>query len=112
MRQSSLQQVLHHRESQRNQYALVERAVALGWPAERVRVIDADLGQSGQDSQRRGFQELVAEVSLGRVGVILAYVRQSVSAQQCRLVCPPRSGSGAWHLNRRLGWRLRPAELQ
>ena len=36
-------------------------------------MIDADLGQSGQDSQRRGFQELVAEVSLGRVGVILAY---------------------------------------
>jgi DNA invertase Pin-like site-specific DNA recombinase len=73
VRQSSLQQVLHHRESQRNQYALVERAVALGWPAEHVRVIDADLGQSGQDSQRRGFQELVAEVSLGRVGIILAY---------------------------------------
>lgn len=73
VRQSSIQQVLHHRESQHNPYALVERAVALGWPAERVRVIDADLGQSGQDSQRRGFQELVAEVSLGRVGVILAY---------------------------------------
>jgi DNA invertase Pin-like site-specific DNA recombinase len=73
VRQSSLQQVLHHRESQRILIALAERAVALGWPAERVRVIDADLGQSGQDSQRRGFQELVAEVSLGRVGVILAY---------------------------------------
>ncbi len=73
VRQSSPKQVQHHRESQRNQYALVERAVALGWPPERVHVIDADLGQSGQDGQRPGFRELVAEVSLGRVGLILAY---------------------------------------
>lgn len=73
VRQSSPQQVLHHRESQRNQYALVERAVALGWPPDRVHIIDADLGQSGQDGQRPGFRELVAEVSLGRVGLILAY---------------------------------------
>jgi DNA invertase Pin-like site-specific DNA recombinase len=73
VRQSSPHQVQHHRESQRNQYALVERAIALGWAAERVQVIDADLGHSGQDGQRPGFRELVAEVSLGRVGVILAY---------------------------------------
>jgi DNA invertase Pin-like site-specific DNA recombinase len=72
-RQSSVKQVLHHRESQHNQYALVERAQALGWPAERVQVIDADQGCSGQDGTRPGFQALVAEVSLGRVGVILAY---------------------------------------
>ena len=73
VRQSSPQQVQHHRESQRNQYALVERAAALGWPPDRVHLIDADLGQSGQDGQRPGFRELVAEVSLGRVGLILAY---------------------------------------
>src|SRR5579859_6500708 len=73
VRQSSPKQVQHHQESQRTQYALVERAAALGWPPERVHVIDTDLGQSGQDGQRRGFQELVAEVSLGRVGLILAY---------------------------------------
>jgi DNA invertase Pin-like site-specific DNA recombinase len=73
VRQSSPKQVQHNRESQRNQYALVERAVALGWRAERVQVIDADLGQSGQDGGRRGFQELVSEVPLGRVGVVLAY---------------------------------------
>jgi DNA invertase Pin-like site-specific DNA recombinase len=73
VRQSSPKQVQHNRESQRTQYALVERAAALGWPSARVHVIDADLGQSGQDGQRRGFQELVAEVSLGRVGLILAY---------------------------------------
>jgi len=73
VRQSSPKQVQHHQESQRTQYALVERAAALGWPPERVHVIDADLGQSGQDGQRRGFQELVAEVSLGRVGLIVAF---------------------------------------
>ena len=73
VRQSSPQQVQHHRESRRNQSALVERAVALGWPPDRVHLIDADLGQSGQDGQRPGFRELVAEVSLGRVGLILAY---------------------------------------
>ncbi len=73
VRQSSPKQVQHNRESQRTQYALTERATALGWAPERVHVIDADLGQSGQDGQRRGFQELVAEVSLGRVGLILAY---------------------------------------
>jgi len=72
VRQSSPQQVRHHRESQRNRYALVERAGALGWPPERVHVIDADLGQSGQDGQRPGFRALVAEVSLGQVGLILA----------------------------------------
>src|SRR5215467_13784410 len=73
VRQSTPRQVQHHLESQRNQYALVQRAIDLGWPAPRVHVIDADLGQSGQESQRPGFQELVAAVSLGRVGLIVAY---------------------------------------
>jgi DNA invertase Pin-like site-specific DNA recombinase len=73
VRQSSPHQVQHHRESQHNQYALVQRAIALGWVPEHVQVIDADLGQSGQDGRRRGFQELVAEVSLGHVGIVLAY---------------------------------------
>ena len=61
VRQSTVRQVQQHRESQVNQYALVERAGALGWSPERIRVIDADLGQSGQDGQRAGFQEVVAE---------------------------------------------------
>ena len=73
IRQSSPGQVQHNRESQRNQDALAERAVALGWPPARIHVIDADLGQSGQDGSRPGFQELVGEVSLGHVGIILAY---------------------------------------
>jgi DNA invertase Pin-like site-specific DNA recombinase len=73
VRQSTPKQVQHHQESQRNQYALVQRALDLGWPASQVHVIDADLGHSGQDGQRPGFQALVAAVSLGRVGMILAY---------------------------------------
>lgn len=73
VRQSTTKQVHHHRESQQNQYALVQRARDLGWVPERVRVIDTDLGHSGQDGQRAGFRELVAAVSLGQVGLILAY---------------------------------------
>jgi DNA invertase Pin-like site-specific DNA recombinase len=73
IRQSSPTQVRQNRTSQENQYALVERAVALGWPRERIRVIDDDLGHSGQDGQRPGFQALVSAVSLGQVGLILAY---------------------------------------
>jgi len=73
VRQSTLRQVQQHRERQTNHYALVERAQALGWHPERLQVISADLGQSGQDRGRPGFQELVAEVSLGHVGIVLAY---------------------------------------
>lgn len=73
VRQSSPQQVKQHQESRLNQYALVERAQALGWPREQIHIIDTDLGQSGQDGQRAGFQELVAAVSLRQVGIILAY---------------------------------------
>jgi DNA invertase Pin-like site-specific DNA recombinase len=74
IRQSSLQQVERNRESQFNQYQLVERAQALGWSQDRLRVIDADLGLSGRGSDyRQGFQELLAEVSLGHVGIIFGY---------------------------------------
>src|SRR2546423_11146002 len=71
IRQSSLRQVLENTESTKRQYALRERAVALGWPLDRVVVIDSDLGQSGADSDREGFQKLVAAVGLGEVGVVL-----------------------------------------
>lgn len=72
VRQSTLRQVLENTESTHRQYALRERAVALGWPLERVVVIDSDLGQSGASAaDREGFQRLVTEVSLGRVGIVL-----------------------------------------
>ena len=71
VRQSTLRQVLENTESTKRQYALRERAVALGWPRERVVVIDSDQGHSGADSDREGFQKLVAAVGLGEVGVVL-----------------------------------------
>lgn len=72
VRQSSLYQVAHNTESSRRQYDLRGRAVALGWPAEKVVVIDVDQGQSGASAiDRAGFQRLVAEVSMGRVGIVL-----------------------------------------
>src|SRR3712207_3307627 len=73
IRQSTPKQVREHHASQENQYALAERARALGWPPDRIQVIDDDLGQSGQDGQRPGFQQLVAAVSLGQVGIVLAF---------------------------------------
>jgi DNA invertase Pin-like site-specific DNA recombinase len=71
VRQSTLRQVLENTESTKRQYALRERAVALGWKAEQVVVIDSDLGQSGADADRAGFQRLVAAVGMGEVGVVL-----------------------------------------
>ena len=71
VRQSTVRQVYENTESTRRQYALRERAVALGWSAERVVVIDTDLGQSGADRDRDGFQRLVAEVGMGRAGIVL-----------------------------------------
>jgi len=72
VRQSTPQQVLEHAESTARQYALRQRAAALGWHPEQIVVIDSDLGQSGAFAAGRdGFQKLVAEVSLGRVGLVL-----------------------------------------
>jgi DNA invertase Pin-like site-specific DNA recombinase len=72
VRQSDPQQVLNHRESRERQYALADHAVALGWPRDRVMVIDDDQGQSGRTAdQRGGFQRLLAEVTMEHVGLIL-----------------------------------------
>ncbi len=72
VRQSTARQVLENQESTRRQYALRERAIALGWPAQQVETIDSDLGQSGASAvDRAGFQRLVAEVSMGHVGIVL-----------------------------------------
>ena len=72
VRQSSLYQVANNTESARRQYDLRGRAVALGWPADSVIVIDVDQGQSGASAaDRAGFQRLVADVSLGKAGIVL-----------------------------------------
>ena len=72
VRQSTLRQVLTNTESTARQYALAQRAVALGWPAEQVITIDADQGQSGASAaDREGFQRLVADGGMGRAGIVL-----------------------------------------
>jgi DNA invertase Pin-like site-specific DNA recombinase len=87
VRQSTIRQVLENTESTRRQYALRQRAVALGWPMDRVHVIDSDLGQSGASAgDREGFKRLVSEVSLGNVGIVLG-LEVSRLARNC----------GDWH---------------
>src|SRR6184192_3600074 len=72
VRQSTLRQVLTNTESTMRQYDLRGRAIALGWSAEQVVVIDTDQGRSGASAtDRDGFQRLVAEVSMGRAGIVL-----------------------------------------
>ena len=72
IRQSSPSQVEYNRESTARQYALVEKACALGWAKEQVIVIDQDLGLSGSGSVKRsGFAHMTAEVALGHVGIVL-----------------------------------------
>jgi DNA invertase Pin-like site-specific DNA recombinase len=84
VRQSTPQQVLDHRESTARQYALADRAVLLGWTRDRVTTIDDDLGKSGQSIEGRpGFQRLLAEVALDRVGLILG-LEMSRLARSCK----------------------------
>jgi DNA invertase Pin-like site-specific DNA recombinase len=72
VRQSTPRQVLENTESTQRQYALRQRAVALGWSSEQILVIDTDLGHSAASAaDREGFQKLVTEVSLGRAGIVL-----------------------------------------
>jgi DNA invertase Pin-like site-specific DNA recombinase len=72
VRQSTMHQVFENTESRERQYALRQRAIALGWHSDRIVVIDSDLGQSGASAvDRAGFQKLVAEVGMGRGGIVL-----------------------------------------
>ncbi len=72
IRQSSASQLEHNRESTLRQYALAQRAMALGWSEQQVSVVDEDLGLSGASAAHRsGFARMTAEVALGHVGIIL-----------------------------------------
>jgi DNA invertase Pin-like site-specific DNA recombinase len=72
IRQSSPRQVMENIESAKRQYDLRQRAIALGWPVDRVIIIDKDQGQSGKSAtDREGFQHLVAEVSMERAGIVM-----------------------------------------
>jgi DNA invertase Pin-like site-specific DNA recombinase len=72
VRQSTPRQVLENTESTQRQYALRDRAMALGWARERIHTIDDDLGLSGKSAENRdGFQHLVSEVALNHAGIVL-----------------------------------------
>jgi len=88
VRQSSLKQVIENTESTKRQYALRERAVALGWSKEQVVVIDNDLGESAAPgaADRAGFERLVTDVSMGRAGLVMG-LEVSRLARSC----------SAWH---------------
>src|ERR1700751_2252982 len=96
VRQSSAHQVLHNRESSALQYAMRDRLTALGWS--EIEIIDDDLGRSAAGAvQREGFERMVAEVCLGKVGAVCArevsrFARNSRDWQQligmCRVVAP------------------------
>lgn len=90
VRQSTYRQVHENQESTRRQYALRERALALGWPDERIVVIDTDLGHSGASStDRPGFQRLVTDVGMARVGLVLGLEVSRLarsSTDWCRLL--------------------------
>jgi DNA invertase Pin-like site-specific DNA recombinase len=74
IRQSSPHQVLSNQESLRLQYALKQRAEGLGFPEQQIEIIDVDLGTTGASAEhRKGFKELIAQVTLGEVGIILSY---------------------------------------
>lgn len=84
VRQSSPHQVANNRESRARQYALVDLAKALGWPAERMLLIDDDQGQSGTRADNRsGFQQVLAEVTLDHVGIVLS-LEMSRLARSCK----------------------------
>lgn len=84
VRQSTLRQVTHNTESTALQYGLAGRVAQLGWPAERILVIDDDLAASGTTMEGRpGFQRLVTEVSLDHVGIIVG-IQLSRLARSCK----------------------------
>jgi len=72
IRQSTMKQVLENTESTKRQYALRERAIVLGWPIINIVTIDSDQGETAASiADREGFQKLMTEVSLGRVGLVM-----------------------------------------
>jgi len=83
VRQSSTRQVEENIESTEMQYRLVDRAAAMGWSDDRIDVIDDDLGMSGRSAENRvGFQRMIAEVSMGHVGIIFS-IEMSRLARSC-----------------------------
>ena len=82
IRQSTPDQLVHNRESQRRQYGLADRAKQLGWAA--VEIIDDDLGRSGGGIARPGFERLLAAICEGRVGAVFRQRSQEALKQKAR----------------------------
>src|ERR1700720_2823883 len=72
VRQSTAGQVRQHQESTELQYRLVDRAALFGWPKARIEVIDDDLKSGASSASRAGFQRLIAEIGLGKAGLVLS----------------------------------------
>ena len=84
VRQSTLRQVINNTESTTRQYALRQRAVALGWPAEQIVTIDSDQGQSGASAaDREGFQHLVADVGWCWASWCLVWLAKTPTGMGC-----------------------------
>ena len=95
IRQSTPRQVLENTESTQRQYALRDRAVGLGWPLERIHVVDSDLGKSGSQSVGRdGFQKLVSEVALSKAGLVMGL--EFAHPQGAQLVMQRLYEAGVW----------------
>ena len=110
VRQSSVHQVQHNRESQGLQYAMRDRLLQLGWS--QVEVIDEDLGCSAAGgTPRAGFERMVAEVCLGKVGPWRPG-GLALRAQQPRLAAARRDVPGGRHAADRSGGRLRATPRQ
>jgi hypothetical protein len=102
IRQSTPQQVLSNQESLRLQYALRRRAQDLGWHEADIEVIDTDLGRSGASvTQREGFKDLIARVTLGEVGIVFSYEVTPARAELLGLV----SAAGFMRLSAMPDWR-------
>jgi DNA invertase Pin-like site-specific DNA recombinase len=113
LRQSSAAQVEHNRESTQRQYALVTKASSLGWPAERIVVIDEDLGLSGSGVvERTGFARLTAEVALGHVGIVLGLEVSRLARNNADWYRPARSLRSHQHAHRRWRWHLSSGNVQ
>ena len=112
VRQSTLAQVRHNQESTERQYALREKALALGWTAPTIRTLDRDLGLSGaQMAGREDFKTLVADVSMGQVGAVFAFEvsRLARSNLDWHRLLELRADGDFGH---RCRWLLRPGGLQ
>jgi DNA invertase Pin-like site-specific DNA recombinase len=87
VRQSTLKQVFENTESTKRQYALRERAMALGWPVVQIVTIDSDLGETAASlADRDGFQKLMTEVSLGRVGLVMGLEVSRFTASEQKVI--------------------------